>query len=128
MVFFCKLADWLEVLAAGCINFGLSKQAFNALNLTLCLHSMVIQDLFADVCSKLQVLTLPCHEWWKVLCKPAQVESSGKIMKCFSSLKVKHNCWLDNEGYGENENLDENTNKLFAILEEKEERILEATL
>ena len=41
---------------------------------------------------------------------------------------MEHNYWLDNEESGENEVLQENTNKLLAILEEKEEEILDATL
>ena len=51
-----------------------------------------------------------------------------KILKCCSLLEVEHNYWLDNEEIGENEILEENTNKLLAISVEKEKEILEATL
>jgi len=52
--FFRKLADWLEAWEAGCINFGFSKQTFNALILTLRSHPIVLEDLFADWCEPVQ--------------------------------------------------------------------------
>ena len=138
--FFRKLADWLEAWAAECINFGLSKQTFNALILTLRSHSMLIQDLFADgyeyvQCSKLQSDPVErrfsqyrAMSGGRFLVSLREVESSEKILKCRSLLKLDHNYWLDSEEHGEEEILEENTNKLLAILEEKEEEILEATL
>ena len=55
-----------------------------------------------------------------------KVESSEEILNCRPLLKLDHNYWLDSEDYGEEEILEENTNKLLAIFEEIEEEILEA--
>ena len=93
----------------------MNKQTFNALILILRSHSMLIQDHFTDgyeyvQCSKLQSdpVERRCSQTHamsdgRFLASLREVESSEKILKCLSLLKVELNYWLDNEEFSENE-------------------------
>ena len=105
--FFIELSDWLESWAAECTNFGLSKQTFNALTLTLRSQSMMIRDLFADGfkflrCRQLQSDPIErrfsqyrAMSGGRFLVSLREVQTSEKILKSRSLLKIGFDYWTE---------------------------------
>jgi hypothetical protein len=138
--FFLKLSDWLESWAAECTNFGLSKQTFNALILTLRSQSMLITDLFADGYQYVRYRQLqsdPIERRFsqyramsggRFLVSLREVQSSEKILKSRSLLKIGYDYWVEDRDETHEESLLQDTNDFLAILEDKENEIVEASL
>ena len=140
LLFFMELSDWLESWAAECTNFGLSKQTFNALTLTLRSQSMMIRDLFADGfkfirCRQLQSDPIErrfsqyrAMSGGRFLVSLREVQTSEKILKSRSLLKIGFDYWMENIEDIKDVTFSDETKKFLDTLKSKENEIYEVCL